>query len=472
MILTIILVVLLFSALIVIHELGHFWAAKRAGVKVEEFGLGLPPKIFGVQKGETLYSLNAIPFGGFVRMAGESGPTGAKAKGHGRDFADQSLPSQAFIVSAGVLMNLLLAFVLLTAGYIFGMQPLLATEEDLNAALKDGTIELSVGVPLEGAEGAAWLVSRLIVSGDESSPLAGQWEEGSVLEWVGDQQVFTEADLIAAFDARLAAGAEVVDLQGVSPKGEIIWIKNFPIPFHPPLLTGVEPGSPAEAAGLMFGDEVLFVDGVSLTRAEQVVALTKTEGADGVLAYTIRRDGEEMDLTIPLREDGRIGVALADRMKDYGGLALYEMPIPHALVAIHPVHYGVKAPVVALKEMWRLGSLTAVMFVSVLGDFLSGDALPAEVSGPVGIAHMAAQSVNEGFSSVLRLMAMLSLSLGVINILPIPALDGGRLFFILFQMLTGRAPRPKAEAFIHGAGFILLILFLLAVTFKDVTTLF
>ena len=99
----------------------------------------------------------------------------------------------------------------------------------------------------------------------------------------------------------------------------------------------------------MFGDEVLFVDGVSLTRAEQVVALTKTEGADGVLAYTIRRDGEEMDLTIPLREDGRIGVALADRIEgDMEAWLLYEMPIPHALVAIHPVHYGVKAPVVAL----------------------------------------------------------------------------------------------------------------------------
>ena len=234
----------------------------------------------------------------------------------------------------------------------------------------------------------------------------------------------------------------------------------------------VEPGSPAQQAGLQAGDEVIYVDGVSLTRAEQVVNLTQTEGKDGVLVYTVRRDGKEMELTIPLREDGRIGVALADRIKDYGDLALYETPIPHTMVAIHPVHYGVKAPLVAVKEMWRLGSLMAVMFINVLGDFLSGQSLPAEVSGPVGIAHMAAQSIHDGFSAVLRLMAMLSLSLGVINILPIPALDGGRLFFILFQAVTGRAPRPGAEAFIHSAGFVLLILFLLAVTFTDVTTLF
>lgn len=123
---TIVVFLVIFSALILIHEFGHFTAAKRAGVKVEEFGMGLPPRIWGVKKGETLYSINWIPFGGFVRMLGEDG----ESKKNQNSFASKSPAVQLWIVSAGVVMNLLLSFVLLTIGFWIGIDPLMVDQED------------------------------------------------------------------------------------------------------------------------------------------------------------------------------------------------------------------------------------------------------------------------------------------------------------------------------------------------------
>lgn len=145
LLITIVLFIVIFSVLILIHELGHFTAAKRAGVKVEEFGFGLPPRMFGVKKGETIYSFNWIPFGGFVRMLGEDSST-KESMTSKRSFANQPLRTQAWIVVAGVVMNLLLSFVLLTIGFWIGIEPLISTEEDFYAGVRDGTVNVEPGI--------------------------------------------------------------------------------------------------------------------------------------------------------------------------------------------------------------------------------------------------------------------------------------------------------------------------------------
>ena len=151
---------------------------------------------------------------------------------------------------------------------------------------------------------------------------------------------------------------------------------------------------------------------------------------------------------------------------------MYTSYVPHELLGVEKVSYGFLSPVVAVQEMVRLGKLTAVMFVDVFGGFLTGSEVPAGVAGPVGIAQMTFVNLQNGFAAMLRFVALLSLSLGVINILPIPALDGGRAVFIIYHAVTGRKPNPRIEQWIHTAGFLLLLLFLAYVTFNDVLSFF
>jgi regulator of sigma E protease len=146
--------------------------------------------------------------------------------------------------------------------------------------------------------------------------------------------------------------------------------------------------------------------------------------------------------------------------------------VAHELLGIEKLRYGWKAPIVATQEMWRLSHLTAVMFVDVFADFLSFQELSDDVSGPVGIAQMTGVFLQDGFAAMIRFVALLSLSLGVINILPFPALDGGRLVFIIFQAVTGKRPNPNIEHWIHSIGFILLLSFIAYVTFNDILNLF
>lgn len=136
------------------------------------------------------------------------------------------------------------------------------------------------------------------------------------------------------------------------------------------------------------------------------------------------------------------------------------------------VQYGWSAPVVAFKEMGRLAKITAVMFGGVLQQFVSGQGVPDGVAGPVGIAQMTFVTVQAGFAALLRFVALLSLSLGVINILPIPALDGGKFFFIMVRALTGKKLNAKYEGLIHAGGFFFLIALIVYVTFNDVMNLF
>ncbi len=457
--------VLVFSVLIFIHELGHFAAAKKAGVKVEEFGFGLPPRLWGVKKGETIYSINWIPFGGFVRMLGED-PSEKAAHNNARSILNQSLRSQAFIVSAGVLMNLLLAFLLLTLGFWIGMEPLLVDEEDFLNSVKKGLVEVT---PVE-TEGEALYLPRFVYQDSPDAVFQPFLENGDILLEVNQRPIFSEADLMEALPSQelteLLIYRNGEGLLNITPEDALFMPQG-------PLVQFVEPESPAELAGFQSGDQILSLNGQTINGAETLVTLTGELEPGSLVNYEVKREGEVLELSAPLSTEGRIGVGLANFVPYYGNLSLYSWAVPHELLATHPLQYGFfEAPLVAVGEMWRLGKATAVMFVNVLGNFLTFEEIPAGVSGPVGIAKMTFVSVQEGFSAVIRLLALLSLSLGVINILPLPALDGGHLFFILFEAITGRKPNHQFRAWVHGTGLILLLLFITYITVNDVMNLF
>lgn len=507
--LTALVFIVIFSVLILVHEAGHFWMAKRAGVKIEEFGFGLPPRMFGIKKGETIYSINWIPFGGFVRMLGEDA-VDADALKSKRSFVNQSFWNQTKIVCGGVFMNFALAFLLLTFGFLIGIQPLIADSESFYAAIEKGQIEMEAGFvdtitgdrilkangsvlnsiedwntldagaellvsrgsdlfiveASEKMEVAPTYINRMIYLSDKNSLFDQKLKSGDVILSVEGIQIFDAAGFMKAM-----AGKTSIDVSYFRP-GQGVFESNVLLPPMYPVISYIERASPAEEAGLAVGDKVKTIDGKRILSAEDVVEATNAFGGD-TIGYTVIRDGAEISFNVPLRaEDRRVGVAVANLIVQATELSFYEGLAPETIMKIHDVRYGLRAPVQALSDMWHLGKLTAVMFVKVLGNFVSGGSVPAGVSGPVGIAQMTYVFLQDGFAAIIRFTALLSLSLGVINILPIPALDGGRFLFILVQGITGKKANPRVESWIHGAGFIFLLLFIAYVTFNDVLRLF
>lgn len=526
LLLTIVAFVVIFSILILIHEAGHFFAAKRAGVKVEEFGFGLPPRMFGIKRGETLYSFNWIPFGGFVRMLGED-DSSKEGKTSKRSYSNQPFRVQAWIVCAGVLMNLLLSFVLLTIGFAVGIEPLIATEDDFLQAIRDDIVHVEPGIvvvdsaypfepgdrllgfetveswqqvvdavekggeaPLisvnraDGTGGAEYLakdlidqstfaplyVPRLVYRDSDTSVFHGVLQTGDVILGLTGE-ILTAEDLDAALVSAENESDGPFAFRIYRPsQGEMT--VNVSLPAKHPLISYVEANSPADQLGLKAGDEIWTVDGTSVHSAQQVVDLT--HAAKDSIEYIVKKSGdtELTTLTVPLRDDGRVGVSLSDPIPYYGNLSLYPSYTVHTLINTDHVQYGWNAPVVAVQEMWRLGKMTAGMFVNVIKQFVTAGGVPAGVSGPVGIAQMTGITITEGWAAILRFVALLSLSLGVINILPFPALDGGHFALILLKAISGKKSTYRWEHVINLGGFLFLLVFILYITFNDVMNLF
>ena len=505
-IVTLIVFVLIFSLLILIHELGHFWAAKSSGVKVEEFGFGMPPKLWGKKVGETEYTINWIPFGGFVRMLGEDTGKGKKSP---RSINNKSLRVQAWVIVAGVVMNFLLAFVLLTIGFLVGIEPLIVDQNDFNDSIKNGLSDVRPGFVVLNSEQDRWspgdqilldsegspylsiesftearesdeslsgvtinslYLSRLTYAGGEDSVFHPFLQEGDSIIQVNGMEILSSEDLMNVLPT-----SRVFDLLLYRPGQGEIMIEGILLNTNYPVVSYVNSGSPAEMAGLSSGDQIVSINEKDVLIPADVISVTEEAHAQMAefLVYEILRDGTLLTQEIELDETGKIGVMISNPVPYYGDLSLYESVVPHSLMGLNKEQYGIlKAPVVALNEMWRLGKLTAVMFMGVLGDFVQGGSVPDGVAGPVGIAQMTSVTLQAGFAALIRFVALLSLSLGVINILPLPALDGGRLVFVLFQAITGRRPNPKFEGIIHSIGFLFLMLFLVYITFNDVLNLF
>lgn len=358
--LAIIIFILVFSFLILAHEWGHFITARRAGAKVEEFGLGLPPRIWGWRKNKTsmLYSINWIPFGGFVRIKGEGG----EDTGKDDSLSSKSYGARVLVTIGGVLMNFATAFVLLMIGFWMGMPPL-ATD---------------------------------------------------VSQYVDDT---------SAVSSRI-------------------------------LILNVDEGSPAEQAGVLSGDIILSVNGVALSRVDELQAAIAGQSQ---VSLNIERDKEEIQLSSRTRTDEghqAIGV-LADELVD------------------NVVYTWWKVPYFALNETWQITKAVAVAIVGFVVSMVQTASVPDSVAGPVGIAKITSQAVQLGFLSLLQFVIFLSINLGLINIFPFPALDGGRLVFLIIEMVRGgKRVRPEVETTIHNFGFLLLLILIFTITYKDIVRFF
>ena len=341
--------------LVLVHEFGHFFAARKTGMVVEEFGFGFPPKIASIKRGGTKYSFNALPLGGFVKIQGENGDDERPGS-----FSSKSIPKRLSVLAAGVLMNFVLAWVLLSA-------------------------VLMMGAPQ-------------VVGADSN----GQTDNSRVV--IGD----------------------------------------------------VLPDSPASSAGIEPGDVVYKIDGEEVKGVQTVQDLTRAK-AGSETVYEIKRNGDNLTFKLTPRVDppagqGAVGVALLE-------VADVSYPWYQAIWK-------------GLVLTWDYTVATLTAFGRIIGQLVTPAPVTADLAGPIGIAVMTGQFVKMGIAALLQFAAVLSINLAIINALPIPALDGGRMAFVGIEAIRGRRVRAKVEQWSHAVGFALLLALMILVTVRDIVGLF
>jgi regulator of sigma E protease len=370
LVISIVIFAFILGLLVFIHELGHFLAAKRAGIKVEEFGFGLPPKIKGWKRGETEYTINWLPMGGFVRLLGEDSEENSKDP---RSFANKPPSVKALVILAGVLMNLALAVVIYT--FILGFN---SWKADFN----------------------------LII--DQKFPFGTQ-----------QNSVF---------------------------------------------IAGIEPESPAETSGLEFADKVLTINSEPIDSREELRSLVDANKGKTLAVEVENLNTKEREtLSMTPRENpppgsGALGVSLGE-VATVSYLSFPERVLSGVLHSLNVTTYSF-----------------AVTSELVKASVETGDIAPVAqgVSGPVGILGVVNALVGSegGLVKVIELLPLISLSLAIFNVLPIPALDGGRLFFVLIELVTRRKVSPKVERWVHSVGLMVLIGLFLLITYSDILKIF
>ncbi len=372
MLLTILVFIIILGLLVFVHELGHFFMAKIFGLKPEEFGFGFPPRMIGRYKAtdgkwktvkgsksvedavDTIYSANWLPLGGFVKLGEDDQP-----KPEDNHFNNLSAWKRCLILLAGVSMNVVLAAVLISFGYMIGLPTVLDGENTRGAVVSNERVQI----------------------------------------------------------------------------------------------VQVYPGSPAEISGLQVGDVVSAINGETVKGSDKLQALV-AQNVNKMITFTITRGQEAIkkDITPELRpESGEPGIGI--------GISNTALVRYSFFIAIWE---GIKTTI------FLTGAIIFAFFM-MIKNLIMGNGISADIAGPVGIAALTGQVTRMGFVYVLQFAAILSVNLAIINALPFPALDGGRILFLAIEKIKGSPVKKELEGTIHYIGFMLLMLLVLLVTIKDVS---
>lgn len=435
MLLTIISFLLLLGVLMFFHELGHYWVARRNGIEVEEFGVfGFPPRIVKLftYKG-TDFTLNAIPLGAFVRMRGED--MGDMTPG---SFNAASARARAAVLIAGPAMNLLLAIVF----------SVFATLSGFPASVSNPQVD---GVTAQSAAAQVGLQPGDVLLSLRGEPLL----VGSVDREILRAGVGTDVSLPQ--DLAILRNGEYVTLPvdgAISAQALLSSVESEPV--LTTRITQVVADSPAAQAGLQEDDLVYAVNGERVTLSTPLSVLV-AQYPDEFITLTILRQNQLMDVEVlaranPPEGQGSMGIGIDGR------------PVMVRLPLVQAVQQGV----LGIVDYLRMVAALPVMLIA--GQIAPED---AGVAGPVGIAQLVGGAVNATASTgiwfpIWQLAAIISAGLAIANLLPIPALDGGRLLFILFEKLRGRRLDPEFEGTIHLVGFALLLGLMVVVTISDI----
>ena len=439
--------------LVTVHELGHFWVARRLGIKVRRFSVGFGPPIYTWRRrgDDTEYVLAALPLGGYVKMLDEREEEEPIPPAD-LPFAFNRAPvwKRSLVVLAGPVANFLLAVLIywgLLLGGETGMRPEVGSVEPDSIAAEAGFTPGDVVTGVDGRSVATWgnLWFALL-----SASLGGDDVRVGVATADGDVAVRTlPADALARLDPGPGFLTEV-GLDRYSPS-------------IPPVIGDVVPDEPAAAAGLESGDRVLSIDGKPVADWDDLVAAVHARARQTV-PVLVERDGVEQTLQLTPRaltlEDGSVVGRIG------AGPAVPEGLYDDVMV---DVHYG---PVEALQEAGRRVGDLSVMTLRILWRMLVGTASVQNLSSPIGIADAAGKTASFGVAPYLEFLALLSVSLGLLNLLPIPILDGGHLLYFAVEALLRRPLSEEIQAQGQRLGLLLIISLMTLAFYVDIARIF
>jgi len=412
---SIIIFIIILLVLVVSHEFGHFIVAKKSGIRVDEFSFGFPPKLFGKKIGETTYNFNLLPLGGYVKIFGENGETETnetievkkdgtivkeilveesiketispngevtiteteiiredireeKGKNESRSFSNKPRYIQAMVLCAGVAMNLLVAWLLLSIGFMSGLPT-------------------SVGS---------------------------------------------------------------------APKGSVIQNQALTI-------TSVLPNSPAEIAGIKTGDKIISLE----TKTDSTKLLSSDLGTENIQTFVKTHAGQEVIVSLIRGQEAKELVVIPEKSKASDGVMIgISMDMIGTLKL--PIHQAIWE---GLKLTWDVTVATVVGFYNLIRSAFIGQADMSTLTGPVGIVGVVGDAAKFGFIYLLSFTAFISINLAVINLVPFPALDGGRLLFLLIEKIKGSRIKPQIANMVNMIGFGLLMILMVFITYHDIVKL-
>lgn len=432
MLTTLVAFLIVIGVLVFVHELGHLVAAKSVGIAVPRFSIGFGPRIAGFHWGETEYVISALPLGGYVRMAGmedmaelEGGEELAMEPSN-RDFDAKPLWARFWVISAGVLMNFLFAIVVIAmVALIWG--------QSINPTTR-------VAIAERGALSGAAAPLAAIPTGAELSAVGGELVES----WNDVQERLNDAGA-GALTLSFVDGQEVT-LQLPSSATERLQVIDHINFFAEPVIGGVETGSAADVAGIQEGDRILRAADESVNSWTDFVDIIRAHPGREV-PLLVMRDGAEVALTVtpePVQE-----TEVSGRRIEVGRLGVLQ----EGVETVHrEVGFGE-----AVRHGWDVTWGTSVTIVKLLGDLFTGDASPRSLGGPLTIGQISGETARAGVEVMLGWMALLSINLAVLNLLPIPVLDGGQLLFLGVEAVRGRPLSVEQRLRLSHVGLILVV---------------
>jgi len=415
------------GVLVFVHELGHFVMARWHGVRVLTFSLGFGPKLFKVKRGDTEYAISAVPLGGYVKMAGENPEE--QRTGSPDEFLSKSKWQRFQILIMGPAMNVALAIVLLWVVLMQGAAV---------PAYQDQPVVIGV-VTAESPAARAGLRGgdRILRVNDEETPT---WEDFFMSIGAKPDRDVQLTFLRDGREEQISVRPEAQTRYEVGDIGVL--------PDVYPSIQSVVAGDPADKAGLKGGDQILSINGQRVVFSPQVQELI-SQNAEKPMDVRIRRNGEEQTITVvPAKRDdiGMIGIRITNETRMF-------KPGPMEAIGLS-VTRNVESAGLILKTLWGL---------------LTGETSTRQLMGPIGIAQISGESAQAGWVSLFAIMAMISLNLGLLNLMPIPVLDGGHILIMGLETVARRDFSIQVKEKMFLAGFVLLMALMVTVIYNDLT---
>ena len=425
-------VAVILGFMILIHEFGHFAVAKLLGVRVEQFAIGFGKRLVGFRRGETEYRINAIPLGGYVKMSGEN-PMDERS-GDPREFLSHSRWHRFLIAIAGPSMNLMLAVALLTGVYM--------VHDESPAVLDEPAVIGWVTPNTPAAKAGIQPGDRIVRIDDIQNPTWAQMVPKEALSPNQPLQITIE------HAGQIEQKTIVPEVYGVNQIGSAGWV-----PKQPDLtITALEAGMPAERAGIKLGDKMIALNGQSFFSLQAMIeSLNQTK--DQPVAITVLRQGEPITFTVR--------PVLADT--DEPGEKRYRVGIGSEPMKVTSLPFAA-----AFSKSVKASKENSLVILELVRKMIERKISMRSLDGPIGIAVATGRAASEkGWTPLLKLSSMISLNLGVVNLLPIPILDGGVILLLFIESLMQRDISLAIKERIYQAAFVFLVLFAVVVIYND-----